>query len=125
MKNHSACSWLLTALALFFTLSCIFIVPPHGDIKFSPDILPDGVSGVPYEVHLSISGNVTPVDAFSISEGSLPPGLKLENLEDRSARLVGTPQTAGTYHFTVFVFCLGTNVSGQQGEQAYSLTIKP
>jgi len=40
-----------------------------------------------------------------------------------SADLTGTPTTRGTYVFTVSAWCLGTNVSGQTGDQSYVLVV--
>jgi hypothetical protein len=40
-----------------------------------------------------------------------------------SGSLSGTPATPGSYVFTVSAWCLGTNVSGQSGEQSYTLVV--
>ncbi len=73
----------------------------------------------------TISGNETPVDGFSISEGSLPAGLTIQREEHENvAHIAGTPQEAGSYKFKIFVWCLGTNVSGQVGEKEYSIAVQ-
>jgi hypothetical protein len=55
--------------------------------------------GVPYNSGLTISGG-TGNDAFSITSGSLPPGL---GLCSSSGDITGTPTAAGTFQFTAQV----------------------
>ena len=124
MRKGLIATILWAALSLLFTVSCFLFLPPRGPIKFAPEALPAATSGVPYEVKITISGNATPAFLFSVSEGVLPKGLTLELVEeDHTARIFGTPQERGTFHFKVLVRCYGTNVPGQQGEQEYSLTV--
>ena len=61
-----------------------------------------------------------------IQDGRLPDGLQLVlgDNHDNTMRISGTPTAAGTYHFTISVWCLGTNVSGQTGTQVYTLVVK-
>ena len=65
------------------------------------------------------------VGGASVAPGTLPPGLTLELLPGQvdTVRISGTPTTAGTSEFTVSVWCFGTNVSGQTGEQRYAITV--
>jgi hypothetical protein len=86
--------------------------------------MPEARSGNPYKVEILISGNVTPVGNYSISAGELPPGLELI-MDDQlhTARIDGTPTQAGSYQFTVSVWCYGTNVSGQTGDKQYTLVV--
>ena len=58
-----------------------------------------GQVGVPYNSALSASGGV-PGYTYSITSGSLPPGLML-NLS--TGAITGTPTTAGTFNFTAKV----------------------
>lgn len=60
--------------------------------------LPDGVVGKPYSWGLA-ARNGQPPFAWSMSAGSLPPGLSLDSL----GLIHGTPTTAGTYNFTLLV----------------------
>ncbi len=55
-----------------------------------------GQVGVAYSSALTASGGVAPY-TFSISSGSLPPGLTLNT---STGAITGTPTTAGTYNFT-------------------------
>ncbi len=123
MRSLSAA--LLVGVVLLSTLACMLFTPPRGPLKFDPAVLPDAQVGVPYEAKVSISDNATPAGEFSISEGTLPGGLTFEKIEgEDAARISGTPQEAGAFTFKVFVWCYGTNVSGQVGEKEYTLTVK-
>ena len=95
-------------------------------LKFDPAGLPEGQVGVTYDVKVTVSENVTPVGEFSLVEGSsLPPGLELVRVEgEDAARITGTPTTAGTYTFTLDVWCYGTMVNGQTGAQEYTIVIR-
>ena len=65
-------------------------------ILISPAVLPDGERGVAYTEMLSATGGAAPY-AFTVSSGSLPPGLAL----DPSGLLSGTPTTPGSFNFEV------------------------
>jgi hypothetical protein len=39
-------------------------------------------------------------------------------------QISGTPTVAGTFSFTIYVWCYGTNVSGQTATQGYTLVVK-
>jgi hypothetical protein len=125
MKDRRVAVPLLLSFAVLFMLSCFLITTPRGPLKFEPASLPTAHAGMQYDSKISITGNATPAGEFSVSEGALPPGLTLEKVEgEDAARLFGTPEQPGTYKFKVFVWCLGTNVSGQQGEIEYSLVVE-
>jgi hypothetical protein len=94
-------------------------------LVFLPDVLPDAQVGQAYEAAIRVSGNDTPVGDAVISEGSLPAGLAMEKVQSEDiVRISGTPTEAGTFTFTVSVWCFGTNVSGQEGEKEYTITVK-
>jgi hypothetical protein len=40
------------------------------------------------------------------------------------AEISGTPEEDGRFEFTVGAWCLGTNVSGQTGQQHYELLVR-
>lgn len=118
-------SMIVTACTLLLSLSCALFGPERGPLVFQPDELPAAQVGFPYQAKIGITGNVTPAGSFSVQENTLPPGLTLEVLKgEDAARLFGTPARAGTYEFKVFVWCYGTNVSGQTGEKEYTLVVK-
>ena len=113
------------ACALLFSVACMLFGPQRGPLQFQPNVLPAAQAGVPYEAKVAISGNVTPAGQFSVPEGALPPGLALETLKgENTGRIFGTPTQAGTFKFKIFVWCFGTNISGQTGEKDYTLVVK-
>ncbi len=125
MQSRRLLILLLSCFTLLSAVTCFLITTPRGPLKFDPPVLPDAQVGVPYEAKVTISDNATPAGAFSISEGTLPPGLTIEQIEhENTARISGTPQQPGTFKFTVFVWCYGTNVNGQVGEKEYTITVK-
>lgn len=126
MKRRRQLMFLWVAAGMLFsTVSCMLFTPPRGPLKFEPAVLPEAQVGVPYEARISISDNATPAGAFSISEGTLPGGLSMEKIDGDDAVLIsGTPQEAGSFPFKVFVWCYGTNVSGQVGEKEYTLAVR-
>ena len=103
-------------------------VTGRSPLRFSETELPPTPAGDPYSVSISIAGNETPVGGVSVSKGELPDGLAVDmsGAGQGAIDLVvihGTPTTAGTYTFTISVWCYGTNVSGQTGEQEYTLVV--
>jgi uncharacterized repeat protein (TIGR01451 family)/fimbrial isopeptide formation D2 family protein len=76
---------------------------------------PSGEVGVAYTDQLTVSGGTSPF-TWSISSGSLPPGLSIGS---STGLLSGTPTTAGTYPFTVKV----TDNAGLSATEATSITI--
>ncbi len=63
-----------------------------------PSTLPQGTQGIVYSYTFTgTNGNNT----WQISSGSLPPGLNLNNNQNNSVNLTGSPTAAGTYTFTI------------------------
>jgi hypothetical protein len=79
------------------TVSCSIVVAPAG-ITLSPPAA-TGQAGVAYNSALTATQG-TPPYTFSISSGSLPPGL---TLNASTGAITGTPATAGTSNFTAKV----------------------
>lgn len=75
--------------------------------------LPGAVPGIAYSQQFSTSGGTS--YTYSLTGGSLPPGLSLS----ASGLLSGTPTTSGNYSFTVKV----TDVSTATTSQAYTLAV--
>jgi len=102
--------------------------PTSGPLAFEPASLslPEAKAGAAYETRIQITQNTTPVGDISISNGALPAGLEFEFIDGEDAALIhGTPQEAGTFTFTISVWCFGTQVSGQSGEKDYELKVGP
>ena len=110
------------ALALTAVLGCT----PRPALQFSPATLPDAQVGSPYAATVTVSQAVTPVGGASVQDGALPAGLDLVLAKQpaNTIQISGTPTVAGTFNFTVYVWCYGTNVNGQTATQGYTLVVK-
>jgi len=86
-------------------------------LKINTLSVPDGVMGVAYSATLIASGG-TQSDAWSISSGSLPPGLALTA---PSGAISGTPTSAGQYTFTAKVTDSGS--PQQLSTQALTMSV--
>lgn len=87
----------------------------HNDaIVVLPDTLPDLPVNAAYSVQLTASTGTQPV-AFTVTAGSLPPGLSLA----ADGSLSGTPTAYGAYAFTV----KATDAGGCFGTRAYALDV--
>jgi hypothetical protein len=110
------------AIALTGVLGCT----PRPALEFSPATLPDAQVGSSYAATITVSQAVTPVGGTSIQDGALPAGLDLALAKEpaNTIQILGTPTVAGTFSFTIYVWCYGTNVSGQTATQGYTLVVK-
>jgi large repetitive protein len=85
-------------------------------------VLPAAAAGQPYEAFLLTSNGA--VDTFTITNGSLPPGLSMPATYGAAGTIVGgTPTTAGTFTFTVHVAKFGTITPSTNG--TYRITVGP
>jgi large repetitive protein len=85
-------------------------------------VLPAAAAGQPYEAFLLTSNGA--VDTFTITKGSLPPGLSMPATYGAAGTIVGgTPTTAGTFTFTVHVTPFGASTPSTNG--TYSITVGP
>jgi len=84
-------------------------------ITVNPVTLPNGVVGVPYNQIVSGSGGTAPY-AFSVSSGTLPPGLILNSA---TGAITGSPTTPGTFTFTI----TATDANGCSGSRLYTIGI--
>ena len=74
-----------------------------------------GVAGIAYSETLTAQGGTTPY-TWSVTSGSLPPGLSLGS---STGMISGTPTTAGNFSFTVKV----QDANGNYSTQAYAIAI--
>jgi large repetitive protein len=88
--KYSTRVFLLAALLLI-------AVPAFAQFSITTSTLPGGSVGQSYNATITTTGGVPPV-TFIVTGGSLPPGL---SLSQGSGIIFGTPQSAGTYAFTV------------------------
>ncbi len=79
------------------TANCSIVISPPAITLACPT--GTGQVGVPYSSALVATGGVSPY-TFSITSGSLPPGLTLNT---STGAITGTPTTAGTFNFTAQV----------------------
>lgn len=84
-------------------------------VTLSPPVLPNGTVGAPYSQTFSASGG-TGSFTFSISSGTLPPGL---NLNAGTGVLSGTPSAIGTSTFTV----TATDSTQNSASRSYSVSV--
>jgi hypothetical protein len=84
-------------------------------INVSPALLPNGQIGTPYSQVISASPPWS--YSFSLSSGTLPPGLGIDPL---TGQLSGTPTANGTFNFTVSALGIASCV----GSRSYSITIQ-
>lgn len=92
------------------------VLPCNGIQVFTASPLPPARVGTYYALQLAASsctGNLT----WSLLAGALPPGLNLY----AGGPLNGTPNTPGTFNFTLQV----SDGNGSQTNQTYSLTVNP
>jgi hypothetical protein len=85
------------------------------NITVNPATLPIGTTGVVYPNQTLFASSGTPPYIFSISTGSLPPGMSLS----QTGVLSGRPTDDGTFNFTVSA----RDANGCIGTRSYSLII--
>ncbi len=116
---------LLIVMVGSMLLLCCFCFNIAPALSFSPAELPQARVGQPYSVTITISGNKTPVDRIWLENRVLPAGLVMQYDEGANvAEITGTPEEDGSFEFTVSAACVGTNVSGQTGQQHYELLVR-
>lgn len=89
--------------------------PTCPPITVKPATLPNGILGRPYNKLFTATGGNGP-HTFSVSDGSLPPGLNLAI----GGALSGTPTTEGNFEFTI----LATDRRGCTGKRHYWVSFK-
>jgi hypothetical protein len=117
---------MLAALVTFIIMAALSVSACGGNpLTFYPSQLPEAVNGQNYQVSITITGNKTPVGQIGVDSGTLPAGLNLSFERGQSSAVIsGTPQSAGTYNFTIGAWCMGTNKAGQTGHMDYTLVVK-
>ena len=80
-------------------------------------VFPAASRGERYEAFIVTNDNTT--NTFTVTAGSLPPGISLLPNGTQGGILIGTPTQDGTFTFTVDV----VNPEGQTAQQTYSITV--
>jgi hypothetical protein len=96
--------------------STITIVLP---VTFTTTSLPNGSNGVAYNQTIITTGGVAPI-TYSVGSGSIPAGLKLNNV----GTIIGTPSSSGTSTFTINALDFGTPPL-TVASPTYTITINP
>ena len=86
-------------------------------LTINPASLPASIAGKPYSTTIAASGGTGPY-VYSISSGSLPPGL---SLNAATGAISGTVTAQGSWPFTV----QARDAGGNTGSRAYSLASRP
>ncbi|MEM6370342.1 MAG: Ig domain-containing protein [Myxococcota bacterium] len=81
--------------------------------------LPDSFSTVAYDQELAAFGGTGGSYSWRISAGALPPGLSIDGTGTPSTDITGTPDTPGTYSFTVEV----TDFFGSTATRSFTVVI--
>ncbi len=89
----------LPAIPSVTVSQALSIVVKPAPLIITTTSLPAATGGQPYSATLAATGGITPY-TWSVSAGSLPPGL---TLNPSSGTISGTPDVTGTYDFTVTV----------------------
>ncbi len=79
--------------------TAVLAIQINATLSITTSALPNGNSGIPYSVQLSVTGGVFPYK-FSITQGGLPAGL---TLDPSKGVISGTPTGSGTSNFTLAV----------------------
>ncbi len=95
------------------TRAATVVIVASPTLTFPPP--PPGQVGVAYSDQLTVSGGTAPY-VWSVSAGTLPPGLTLNS---STGLLSGTPTTAGNYSFTVRI----VDAKGQSDTRAATLVV--
>lgn len=93
-----------------FSITVSISAPP---LTITTTSLPGGTEGTSYSATINATGGSPPY-SFTVSAGTLPPGLNLSS----AGVISGTPSTANTYNFTVRV-----SDGSDTDLQSYSVTI--
>jgi hypothetical protein len=107
----------LAVIAVFVLLSTIFFI--HSPVQAQPSIfptsLPEAQEDVSYTATL-VAAPLTCPCTWTITSGSLPPGL---NLNAATGTISGTPTATGTYPFYVTV----TDTVGTSSQQGFFIVV--
>jgi hypothetical protein len=92
---------------------------PSGPVVVVSGALPDGTVGTSYDESFSAAGSANTPYVWTISNGSLPPGLGLSVTGTSSAHISGTPTTPIVSGFTI----KATDSQGYDGTSDYTLKV--
>ncbi len=108
-----------TAAAVLFVLmvGAAASLRAQAPLTIATAALPSTTVGTSYQTGVGVTGGAMPY-TWQVSDGNLPPGLKLDA---KKGVIAGTATTAGTYHFEVLVADSG--VPAMQIQREYTLVV--
>lgn len=89
-----------------------------------PATLPNAERGTPYSQPITASGSTPDAYVYTVTVGSLPPGLALNPVTPpalKTVNLLGTPTTTGSFSFTI----TATDARGCNVSEAYAILVNP
>jgi hypothetical protein len=113
----AAAALLVTAAWL---VSCGSPTAPLPDLRIVTQSVPDATRRQPYEATVEATGG-DGAYTWSLSAGTIPPGLTLSQTQAGQARLTGTPQEAGHFTFTL----RAQSGDGQSASRPYTIVVAP
>jgi uncharacterized protein YhjY with autotransporter beta-barrel domain len=99
------------------TRTYTLVVSPGNVLSVSPGSLPVGTNGTSYTAAVVASGGTGTGYTYSLTAGSLPPGLSAGS----NGAITGLPSTVGNYTFSV----TATDSAGNTGTGSYVLSVGP
>ena len=113
----------MNPIVKWLSLICVVASPVFSQtapLTITTTSLPGGNVQSPYSQSVQSTGGIGTARTWSITAGSLPPGLSISGAT-ATATISGTPTTANVYNFTVTV----SNPQGQTDSQPLSINIQP
>lgn len=112
-------TWWSRSLASVLLLGLGFVasVPAQTPLTITTSSLPSAIAGTSFRTKVSASGGIAPL-TWKISNGKLPPGLKLNST---TGGIAGTPTVPGSYGFQVVV--VDSSVPSMQVQRDFTLVV--
>lgn len=114
-------------LAVLLAVSALACSSDDESLALSPDELPAAKVGTPYEATIAVArADDSDACILEVSSGALPPGVALQHAEYRcTATLEGTPETAGSFEFTIWASAYRYGGPFRQVSKDYRIVVAP
>ncbi len=87
------------------------------DLKILTEALPSAQKGKPYQAVIEVGGGLPPY-TFTVAEGSLPPGL---NIDNSNGLISGSPEKAG--RFSIPTAVVDASIPAQKATKTYEILV--